>query len=143
MKKIVLTILLVIWMALIFWFSNQGSVKSTEKSQSFVRNTIVTIYKLFDSNASEEKLETIVEMFDVPVRKVAHFTEYFILGILVFFTFRSYGIKNIYIMIAFCFIYSCSDEIHQLFVPGRSGNLIDVILDSLGSFSSIIFFNRK
>ena len=142
-KKIIFTFLLVLWMVIIFMFSNQKSVASTEKSKSFVRSTIITIYKLFDSNASDEKLEEIVETFDVPVRKIAHFTEYFILGILVLFTFKSYNIKDIYLMILFCFLYACSDEIHQLFVPGRSGNFIDIIIDSLGSISSILIVNRK
>lgn len=143
MKKIILTMLLIFWMILIFCFSNQKAVASTENSQSFVRNTIVTIYKLFDSNASEEKINLIVETFDAPVRKVAHFIEYFILGGIVFFTFKAYNINNIYIMLIFCFLYACSDEIHQLFVPGRSGSIIDVILDSLGSMSSLLIFKRK
>ena len=40
----------------------------------------------------------------------------------------------------FCFLYACSDEVHQLFVPGRSGNIIDVGIDSIGSYFGILFF---
>jgi len=36
-----------------------------------------------------------------------------------------------------CVIYAISDEIHQLFVPGRTGQLKDVIIDSSGSFVGI------
>ena len=143
MRKIVLTILTILWMVTIFMFSNQKSYDSTNKSQSFVRSTIVNVYKLFDRNASDEKLESIVETFDVPVRKCAHFLEYFILGVLVFFTLNSYGIKNKYIMIMLCFLYASSDEIHQLFVLGRSGSLIDVLLDTLGSSCAIVILDRK
>lgn len=142
-KKIVLVSLTIVWMIIIFIFSNQKAIMSTENSQSFVRSTIVNIYRLFDRNASDEKLNDIVETFDVPVRKIAHFTEYFILGLLLFFTFRSFGIKNPYLIILFAFLYACSDEIHQLFVLGRSGSFIDVILDTIGSSCAVVFFDRK
>ena len=143
MKKIVLSIITVLWMILIFSFSNQQAANSTERSQSLVRNTIIKIYRVFDSNASDEKVNEIVDKLDVPVRKIAHFTEFFILGILIFFTLREYGCKNIYIMILICFIYACSDEIHQLFVLGRDGNLIDVTIDTLGSTLSIFILNKR
>ena len=37
-----------------------------------------------------------------------------------------------------CVIYAISDEIHQLFVPGRAGQVRDVLIDSAGSFLGII-----
>ena len=142
-KRYIYTLLVIIWMVIIFMFSNQKAVASTNRSQSFVRMTIVNVYKLFNQNATEEELDEIVEKYDVPVRKMAHFTEYLILGIFVALMFKSYNMKNSYIMIIFCFLYACSDEIHQLFVIGRSGNLIDVCIDTLGSSVGILFFNRK
>ena len=53
--------------------------------------------------------------------------------------------KQLVYAILFCLIYACSDEIHQLFVSGRSGNLLDVMIDLLGSLCSIlpIYFIRK
>ena len=141
MKKVIFTSLTIIWMLIIFMFSNQKSVTSTENSQSLIRNTIVNIYKLFDRDASQEKLDKIVQTFDVPVRKLCHFTEYFILGILVLLMLKSYNINNIYLTLLICFIYSCTDEIHQLFVPGRSGNIIDILIDTSGSIFFIILYN--
>lgn len=141
-KRILLTTITIVWMLFIFMSSNQKAEQSTDRSHSFIMNTIVNIYKVFDSNASDEKIESIVETLDHPVRKLAHFTEYFILGVLVFFTLREYNIKNIYIMIAICFAYACSDEFHQLFVLGRDGNLIDVTIDSIGSTFAILIFNK-
>ena len=123
-------------------FSNQKSTKSTENSQSLVRSTIVNIYKLFDKNVSDEKIEEIINTWEVPVRKLAHFLEFLILGILVFLTFRAYNIKDIYMMILFCFIYACFDEAHQLFVVGRDGNIIDVLIDSFGSTFAIVTMNK-
>ena len=141
-KKIVLVTLTILWMTLIFMFSNQQSTKSTEKSQSLIRNTIVRVYKLFDSNISDERMNEIVDFWEVPVRKLAHFTEFFILGVLVFFTFRAFNIKDIYLMILFCFIYACSDEVHQLFVVGRDGNIIDTLIDGFGSTIAILLLHR-
>ena len=142
MKKVVLVTLTVFWMILIFMFSNQQSTKSTENSQSLIRNTIVRIYKLFDSNVDDDKMNEIINTWEVPVRKLAHLSEFFILGILIFFTLRSFEIKNIYIMILICFIYACSDEIHQLFVVGRDGNIIDILIDCFGSTIAILIFNK-
>ena len=36
-------------------------------------------------------------------------------------------------------IYACTDEIHQLFVPGRGGSIIDVLNDSMGALVSVLF----
>ena len=142
MKKTILIILTVLWMLLIFMFSNQESTKSTEKSDSLVMNTIVRIYKLFDNDLTDEEIDKIIDKWEVPVRKLAHITEFFILGILVFLTLKEFGCKNIYIMILLCFLYACSDEIHQLFVPGRDGNIIDILIDTFGSSLAILLLNK-
>ncbi len=141
-KRIILTTLTVIWMVVIFCFSNQKADVSTGESQSLIRSTIVNVYKFFHPNATQEKVDQIVEKYDMPVRKVAHFTEYFILGILVCFTLKSYGVKNAYIMAIICALYAGSDEVHQLFVEGRSGNILDFLLDSAGSNLAIVSFRK-
>lgn len=124
-------------------FSNTKGISSSNSSKSFIRVTIGNIYRLFDRDASDEKIEEIVDKLEYPTRKLAHFTEYFILGILVLLTFTSFDNKNIYLMILFCFLYAYTDEIHQLFVLGRDGNFIDVLIDTSGSICSIILFKRK
>lgn len=140
-----LTLLTVSWMAVIFLFSNQKSTNSTQISNSFIDSTIIKIYQVFDSDVSEEKVQLIREYFFLPVRKLAHFAVYFILGILVLFTLKEYGIKKdlIYYSILICFLYAVSDEIHQLFIVGRSGEVKDVILDTFGSVLAILFFRKK
>ena len=140
--KIIFTVLTIVWMIVIYSFSNQKAIKSTDSSQSFVRSTIIKIYRFFDHDASEEKINNIVEKLDVPVRKLGHLTEFLILGILVMLTLKSYGIDDYKIATLVCFLYSCSDEIHQLFVEGRSGNLIDVIIDVVGSVLGILLIDK-
>ena len=143
MKKIILLIITILWMIVIFIFSNQDASKSADYSDSLIKSTIVNIYKLFNNNPTEEKIEEIVETWDLPVRKLAHLTEYFILGVLMFLTLNSYNIKIIYIVILLCFLYAVSDEIHQLFVIGRYGNIIDVLIDTLGSTLGVFLVKRK
>lgn len=73
-------------------------------------------------------------------RKSAHFIGYMILGILSILTFLQFEKINKKPQFAFllCVVYAISDEIHQLFVPGRSGQLRDVMIDSSGSFVGIV-----
>jgi VanZ family protein len=48
-----------------------------------------------------------------------------------------YGYKSIALTVAVCVIYATSDEIHQLFVPGRGGQVKDVIIDNAGVIAGI------
>lgn len=145
MKKIIYTILTITWMIVIFLFSNQNADNSGDLSNSFIDNTIVKIYEVFNKDATETDKMIVRESFSMPVRKIAHFSVYFVLGILVFLTFNEYGFnKNwiIYYAILFCLMYAVSDEIHQ-FIEGRSGELKDIVIDTLGSMSSIFLIKNR
>jgi hypothetical protein len=79
------------------------------------------------------------------VRKSAHFTEYMILGIL---TARGFKIskKSPWWAILACAVYAGTDECHQSFVPGRSCEVNDVALDTIGATFGVLiywFFTRK
>ena len=129
MKKIIIKILLVIlWMILIFCFSNQVSDDSTRLSDGFIKNTICKVNK-GDCNKTIEKTFT-------PVRKCAHFCVYLILGLLVMNCFKI-DKKYVLYSLLICLLYSISDEIHQIFVSGRSGEVLDVLIDTCGSFLGI------
>lgn len=146
--KVVKICFLVLWMALIFSFSNQKDVDSSKISDGFIDRTVVKIYKVFNENITKEKESEIIEKYTYPIRKLAHYTLYFILGILSFLVVKDYSInkKLIIYSLLICFLYACSDEFHQLFVIGRSASIKDVIIDTFGSFCSIsIFyiFNKK
>ena len=125
---------------MIFLFSSQEADKSSRVSNSFLDKTVVKVYKVFDSSLTEKDENNIQEIWFVPIRKIAHFFVYFVLGILVLLTLKEYNVKkNIcYYAILICFLYSVSDEIHQLFVDGRSGEFLDVLLDTFGSMISIV-----
>ncbi len=72
------------------------------------------------------------------VRKLAHFTEYLVLGILVLNACKYNSVKDmIVISILICILYACLDEIHQVFIQDRVGNIIDACIDTLGSLCGI------
>ena len=141
MKKTFYTSLIIIWMTTIFILSNQPATNSTKLSNSFISTTIGNVYKIFNNNVTEEKLIEIQEKYSHPVRKLAHFTIYLILGLLVGLLIKEYNFNNkqiILISLLICFIYAISDEIHQLFINGRSCEIKDIIIDTSGSFIGII-----
>lgn len=79
--------------------------------------------------------------FNHMLRKGAHFFAYLVLGILMINGLSSsdiYGFKGIGLAILICILYAISDEVHQLFDPGRGGQVSDVILDSAGAIIGIL-----
>ena len=137
-KKIILTSLLIIWMIVIFMFSNQNATKSESTSDKVASTIIDTVEVVTKEEITEDKKEILIEDTKFVVRKTAHFTLYFILGLLAYLTLKSYSIKKIVIFsILFCFLYACSDEIHQMFLDGRTGKILDVFIDTIGSVVGI------
>ncbi len=122
-------------------FSNQPSKESSNLSDSLILKTVRIIEKFNHKQYSDEE---ILKKFVKPVRKMAHFTIYLVLGILVFLMLKEYNIKDtIIVSLLICIIYALTDEIHQLFIVGRSGNLIDCLIDTLGSITGILVLNIK
>lgn len=133
-KKIVSWILLLVWMYIIFSFSNQTGGDSGGLSGKIVQ-VIINIFNI-------DTTENIYNTLQFAVRKLAHATEYFILGILVFNALYNTinSIKKIpLISITICIIYSITDELHQFFIPDRVASIKDCIIDSTGSLFGIIF----
>lgn len=130
-KKIINILLVIIWMIIIFSFSNQPATESSKLSNSVIRNTISKIIK----NDSDE----VLEKYTRPVRKLAHFSIYLVLGFLVLNCFKI-SKRNIIYSVLICFLYSISDEIHQMFIDGRSSEIFDVLIDTIGS-SFGVFIN--
>ena len=113
-----------IWMLVIFLMSNEIAGKSSARSDEIVR-TIQSI----GVNAPTDLLTFLV-------RKAAHISAYFVLGILIFNLLKEYNLgvkKMIFISIGIAMLYACTDELHQVFVPGRSGEVRDVLIDTAGA----------
>lgn len=117
----------------IFNFSNQDSEKSGSTSQK-VTEAITKDIKSIQKLNKNEKAKVIDKIEDV-IRKIAHFSLYALVGLLLMALFSTYNIneKNkIISTIIIGAIYAISDEFHQSFISGRSGQVSDVFLDTLG-----------
>lgn len=141
MKKAIFTIFVALWMGVIFCFSAQPAVESSKMSHSIGKVIGEVLVPDFKALSSEEQ-EAIAEKIDYPVRKTAHTMEYAVLGGLLVLMYGSYeiiGKKGMAYGILTGVAYAMTDEIHQLFVAGRSCQVTDVLIDSTGViFGSII-----
>lgn len=140
MKKIIKLILIVLWMGVIFTFSSDNADKSTSKSDGFIINIYKTFHKVELTKKEQQK---VIDKYVFPVRKLAHFTEYLILGLLVISfisEFKTLEIKYLLISIFICMLYAVSDEIHQIFINGRTAKLLDVFIDTLGSATGVLIY---
>lgn len=130
--KIVAKLLPIIaWMLVIFLMSSEVSTDSTARSDEIVR-TIKSI-----------GVSAPADLLTFLVRKAAHISAYFILGILLFNLLKEYGLgvkKMIFASIAIAMLYACTDEVHQVFVPGRSGEVRDVLIDTAGAAVGVVMY---
>lgn len=137
-KKVLAWVLLFLWMLIIFFFSSQSGVESGRLSNGILDKLLKFSPFSFDVSAMR-----------FVIRKLAHFTEYFLLAILSINVSRQYGgvtSKHVIIILLFCLLYASSDEIHQLFMLNRGPALIDVLLDYCGSLFAItgyVFFKNN
>ena len=135
MKKAFKFILVVLWMTLIFMFSAQNAEESGDLSNGI----IVKIASLFVSDDLTPEMQMMyIHKFSFILRKTAHFTVYLILGVLVWNFLKEFQLKHIAVIaLIICCLYSISDEYHQTFVPGRSGEVRDVCVDTSGALLGI------
>lgn len=139
MKKKILLILLFAVMILIFVLSAQPATDSSRLSRGLTRK-ILEWFEFFRNFDEETKLK-IISGLQFVVRKSAHFTVYGLLGCLAFLNSGCYEKLKKHkfrYALAFCLVYAITDEIHQKFVPGRSGELRDVLIDTFGSIFGVL-----
>ena len=140
-KRIIFLILIIIWMGLIFSLSAQTATDSGDLSGGIIDK----ILNLFGKELADFDINEI-DFMQFIIRKCAHMCIYVILSVLVTIELLMYSIKKQYILsciISVC--YAISDEIHQYFVPGRSCEVRDVLIDTFGVIIGmlIVKFGRK
>lgn len=120
-------------MMLIFAFSMENGAKSSQTSGHVAQWLLRLFYADFEAWPALRQ-EEMLDLWQVLVRKSAHFGIYACLGgvLLCFFRTFSQGKPSRRALLCAA-AYACMDEFHQLFVPDRVGTLKDVLLDSLGA----------
>lgn len=117
--------LVISWMAVIFMFSSQNGESSNENNKF-----VVYLFNLLGLDLDK----ILGGLSSFIIRKAAHFTEYFILYVLLHraLTEDYSKRKSLSVSLIGTFLYACSDEIHQAFVPERGPSFRDVLVDTSG-----------
>ncbi|HZK28477.1 MAG TPA: VanZ family protein [Thermoclostridium sp.] len=137
MCKVLSWISVIIWMAVIFSFSSQVAVQSNQLSTGVTEVVVKTVEKVVPS--AEINVSTLNNI----IRKNAHFFSYLVLGVLTINAFQRSGLKlqkSIVFSFLVCLLYAMSDEIHQMYVPGRGAQVKDVLIDTLGAISGLLIY---
>ena len=137
MKKYLAWIPALVIMTAIFWFSAQPADVSTEMSDSVTRALLWTAEAVgLTDQLSLERVHELCGLLATPVRKAAHITEFAVLHLTVLFALFQWELpwkKWLKAALAVTVAYACTDELHQLLVPGRAGMVTDVLIDSTGA----------
>lgn len=134
-KRFLYLIPVIIWMVFIFYMSGKTGQESSGQSGKislFITDLLEKVRQ--DSPQEMQNLQDILELV---IRKTAHMTEYAILFLLSYLAMVKISMSqsrfyNRSIAVLISLLYACSDEMHQLLVPGRSGRMIDVGIDMAG-----------
>ena len=137
---IALWVLLIGWMALIFFFSSQNATSSSAVSGTTIR-TVATAVSPSYREMPPLKQDQVVTAYQNLARKSAHALLYLVLGVLCAAALSRH-IRKAVPLIVFAelgsILYACSDELHQRFSSGRSAQITDVLLDSAGALCGIL-----
>ncbi|MDE5868196.1 MAG: VanZ family protein [Anaeroplasmataceae bacterium] len=140
-KKSILILISLFWMGVIFYFSSQNGTTSSGMSNR-ITQFIVRIFIPHFSDLKDQEQTRILTNISYIVRKLAHYSEYAILGLFLFLAVSSFTKKQNYVFLISGFIgilYAITDEFHQSFVSDRTPMVKDVVIDSIGLITMIVF----
>ena len=141
-KKIIVWIALLSVMIGIYLFSSQNADASDSLSEGLLSKIIERVIESFSQMEDGAKAE-LISQYNRLIRKCAHYSIYTLLGFILSRLWKFYKSQDraFWKVLLIGALYAVTDEIHQLFVPGRSGSIIDVLIDTAGVLTGIILFN--
>ena len=115
----------------------------------FIQSALTADLSMHESNVIVKWLSSFLhvqaETLSFIVRKCAHFLEYLILGISMYVSVHDLSRwkqwKNAILAFLICAVYAATDELHQMFVQGRSCEARDILIDSLGALLGILIMS--
>lgn len=131
--------LVILWMFIIFVMSSMPGGSSNGASKMILNTVLDKTNVVNKTELAPEKINNSKSLFNKMhyfFRKSSHFSEYLVLALLILNHLRFYNNKNyikVIICIFICFIYSITDEIHQIFVPNRTPLFKDCLIDTSGA----------
>lgn len=135
--------LAIVWMCIIFAFSAQPKEESGAVSASFTYHMVSSTRSFFHLDLSDARVKEIADTIEGLVRKAAHMAEFGIMSVLIYIWIGQWEmgfLRRGGTAAGATAVYAATDEIHQLFVPGRAGRFSDVCIDSAGAVAGVIVF---
>ena len=149
-KNLIITFLLLfvlMWMGTIFYLSSMNTNESNGRSKVIVSDIVEIVGKITHREYNLKEKEALVEKFNKPIRKCAHASVYFVLSIVVlnFLLALHSNLEKKYVLVFFmtifiCFLFALTDEYHQTFIYGRTGQFSDVLIDTSGALIATSIF---
>jgi VanZ family protein len=151
------------WWPVLVWL---GVIRVESTDMASAANTTGVLYQVISTIAPHVE-PSFVEQLDEVLRKTGHFIGYGILSVLVFFALRNtnrdrlrslvprpWGIylrdlwrrEWVVIGVLVTIVTASYDEIHQSFIPSRTGRWQDVVLDTCGAAAlqfAVYFFSKR
>lgn len=127
-------------MVFIFCNSSQTAPESSATSAPLVEQVATLVIPQFKQLPPVEQEYHLSQLTSV-VREGAHLAEFAALSLfagLFALTFRKPFLRSAAAVFVFCVLYALSDELHQLCVPGRTFQLLDLAMDSIGSLLGVL-----
>jgi len=128
------------WSVVIVWMTVISTLSTDPFSASNTNHYIDPVLRFFFPNLRPADFT----LAHTVIRKTAHFTEFFILGSLLYWAFRRgrwprWRATWMVQALVVAALYSLVDELHQAFVPSRTPSMLDSSVDSLGAAASQLF----
>ncbi len=146
--RILLVVLIIVNLSFIWINSAKTSSDSTKDSKTIAKTVTEKVVKDYHELPKTEQNKEVSKM-NTKIRSMAHFTEFIPLGLLFFFLalaifeFRKGELIKLLLTalilsILLSMLSAVADEIHQIFVKGRSFEIKDILTDTLGAFCGCI-----
>lgn len=138
-KKRFLLILVLYYVYIIFSFSvKPATISGAESSHvaEFIYNLLIFVFPV--------PKENFLQVFEPVLRKIAHFSNFFILSVIMSGYISCYIKKlesRVFLSLSFCLLVAVFDESLQLFSVGRACRIFDVYIDFIGAALGIFLYN--
>ena len=143
MKKIFI-ILCIFWMGFIAYNTSQTG-ESSNNTSVFITEGIINKTQSVINNSNNSSIirndNDFIKKLNKYIRKFAHGFEFLVLALLIFSALKSFNIKNRECIIYTLFIvllYAVIDEYRQLYIPGRTSSVRDIVIDFIGGIGGVI-----
>lgn len=133
----------IIVMVIIFAFSSKPADSSNESSMAVADDILSAYENTTNVQLDAEQRFQVLEVMNHIVRKSSHFCEYALLAVVLAFHFYIHafrGMRLLLLSVSMSAVYAATDEFHQTFIPGRSGQIRDVLIDTSGAAAGMLFF---